>query len=530
MDAVSRRLAEPPDPKARLVSIFVGAVLLPSVALSVLSFYAVPRQARATDMELRLRAEKMLAFIEEDLERTAREHALEAAKAVGAERLLEGRSADVRAGLVEAGFGPDAFTTLRFEASSRPKRREWLHQEALDRESLRETLSSLEGAATHEESVPVAGLEGQFDGTLYFRFTRAFVEHHLLADYFQRRFQNPYGEMVVRVSEGRDGPVVFETAPTLPPATFEVFRVMSAPSFRGLTLALRSRDRSIQDEVRRWAVAKTVLIVFIDLMLGAGLVLVYHNVRREMLLSKLKSDFVANVSHELKTPLALIRLFSETLELGRVASEAKQRQYYRVIHKESRRLTQLINNILDFSRIEAGRREYRFERADLARVVEEVLDAYRFQLEQQGFTLVVDLQDDLPPLEVDQEALGQALLNVVNNAVKYSAGHKRIEVRLRRADGHVAIAVRDRGIGIHKSEHAKVFEKFYRSEDSLVHETRGSGLGLALVRHIMEAHGGRVELQSTPGEGSTFTLVLPLERPGSRRRKAAGAGPQGNGA
>jgi signal transduction histidine kinase len=527
MNAVSRRLAEPPDPKARLVSVFVGAVLLPSVALSVLSFYAVPRQARATDMELRLRAEKMLAFIEDDLERTAREHALEAAKVVGAERLLEGRSDDVEAALARSGFGADAFTTLRFEASSRAKGRDWLHGEGGGRESLRETLSDLEGAPVREESVPVVGLEGQFDGTLYFRFTRRFVERHLLRDYFQRRFQNPYGEMVVRVSEGRDGPIVYETAPTPPTAGFEVVRVMSAPSFRGLTLALRSRDRSIQDEVRRWALAKTVLIVFIDLMLGAGLLLVYHNVRREMRLSKLKSDFVANVSHELKTPLALIRLFSETLELGRVPGEDKKQKYYRVIHKESRRLTQLIDNILDFSRIEAGRREYHLQRADVARVVEDVLDAYRFQLEQQGFTLLADLQDDLPLLEVDKEALGQALLNIVNNAVKYSAERKHIEVRVRREDGRVTIAVADRGIGIHKAEQAKVFEKFYRSEDSLVHETRGSGLGLALVRHIMEAHGGGVELQSEPGEGSTFTLVLPLEPPARSRREAA-AGPQGN--
>ena len=129
------------------------------------------------------------------------------------------------------------------------------------------------------------------------------------------------------------------------------------------------------------------LVGFIDLMLGAGLLLVYSNVRREMHLSRLKSDFVANVSHELKTPLALVRLFAETLELGRVPSEEKAQQYYRVINKESQRLTQLINNILDFSRIEAGRKEYRFAPTDVGRVVASVLEAYRFQIEQQGFEL-----------------------------------------------------------------------------------------------------------------------------------------------
>jgi signal transduction histidine kinase len=526
MSSLARRVSEPPDPRARMVSIFVGAVLLPSVALSLLSFLAVPKQAQATNLELRLRAEKVLAYIEADLERTAREHALEALEAVGSARLLDGRAEEVEAALAQSSFGPGAFMALRFEASSRAKRHDPTHETGRG-DSLREALFDIDAPGPAEASVPVAGLEGQFDGVLYFRFARSFVEQHLLKHYFERRFNNPFNEMVVRVSAGREGPLVFETAPTPAGVEFEVFRVMTAPSFEGLHLALRYRDRSIQEEVRRWAMVKTVVIVLIDLMLGAGLLLVYHNVRRELRLSKLKSDFVANVSHELKTPLALIRLFSETLELGRVPSEERKLQYYRVIHKESRRLTQLINNILDFSRIEAGRREYHFQRVDLARLVEEALDAYRFQLEQQGFTLVVDLHDDLPPLEVDPEALGQALLNIVSNAVKYSADQKHIEVRLRRDGARALIEVTDRGIGIAKAEQAKVFEKFYRAEDSLVHETRGSGLGLSLVRHIMEAHGGAVELQSAPGKGSTFTLVLPLSGPAGRARETGAEAPRG---
>ncbi len=511
---MSRRLAEPTDPKARLVSIFIGAVLLPSVALSVLSFYAVPKQAQVTDMELRLRADKVLAYIEDDLDREALRRAREAAEAVGVELLLEGRFDALRAALAATSFGSEAFTALRFEASSRAKTLAPPEPDAEpERESLREALRGFDGSPERERKAGVTGLAGRFDGTLYFRFSRAFIAARLLPDYFRQRFNNPYGEMVVRVSDTVEGTRVYETAATPEGVAFETRRVMNAPSFERLALELRYRDGTIRGEVRRWAVAKTVLIVFIDLMLLAGLLLAYHNVRRELHLSKLKSDFVANVSHELKTPLALIRLFSETLELGRVPGEDKKRQYYRVIHKESRRLTQLINNILDFSRIEAGRREYHFQRTDVARVVLEVLDAYRFQLEQQGFTLVVEIEEHLPPVEVDQEALGQALLNIVNNAVKYSADDKHVEVRVSRAGQRLSIAVSDHGIGIRKAEQAKVFEKFYRAEDSLVHETRGSGLGLALVRHIMEAHGGSVELQSTPGKGSTFTLVLPLERP-----------------
>jgi signal transduction histidine kinase len=252
------------------------------------------------------------------------------------------------------------------------------------------------------------------------------------------------------------------------------------------------------------------LIGFIDLMLGAGLFLVYSNVRREMHLSRLKSDFVANVSHELKTPLALIRLFAETLELDRLPGEDKKRQYYRVIHKESQRLTQLINNILDFSRIEAGRREYRFAPADVNRIVNDVLDAYRFSIEQHGFTVESRLAEDLPEVEVDKEALSQALINLVNNAIKYSRDEKLLRLETARDGDRVLLSVTDRGIGIPSAEQRKIFEKFYRAENSLVHETKGSGLGLALVRHIVEAHGGSVSVESAPGKGSTFTIALPV--------------------
>ena len=325
---------------------------------------------------------------------------------------------------------------------------------------------------------------------------------------------------MIRVSEP-DGRVLYENAPTRSSENFEVKRVMSSPSFEGVKLELRYRDRSIEQEVRRLALAKTVLIGFIDVMLLAGLGLVFANVRRELRLSRLKSDFVANVSHELKTPLALIRLFAETLELGRVPNADKARQYHSIINKESRRLTQLINNILDFSRIEAGRKEYRFVPGDVGAVVREVVDAYRFPIEQQGFALELDVADDLPELQIDPEALSQALLNLLNNAIKYSPEDKRIRVSARREGERVLVSVADRGIGIPRAEQKKIFEKFYRAESSLVHTTKGSGLGLALVRHIMEAHGGAVEVASAPGEGSTFTLVLPAR---AGQEQAAGRG------
>ncbi len=514
MSELERRLAAPHDPRGRLVSIFVGAVLLPSVALSALSFHAVPKHAESLEISLLKQAEKVLYYIEKDLERTARAKALEAARTVGPERLLEGRPEVIRTALDSAGMEEAVFENLRLEAWSPVKSlKVVLAPGGAEMRLLNEALKGGETVPSGpegEDSVPLTTADGTELGILRFRFACGYAHGVLLRDYFEKEFLNPEQTWVIRVSEP-DGSVLYETAPT-PSGAFERERVMTARSFRGLKLELRNRERSIKQEVRRLALAKTALIGFIDLMLLAGLYLAYTNVRREIHLARLKSDFVANVSHELKTPLALIRLFAETLELGRVQGAEKARQYYRIINKESQRLTQLINNILDFSRIEAGRKQYRLVRADVGRVVREVLDAYRFPIEQQGFTLEVEMEEDLPEAEIDPEAIEQALLNLVNNAIKYSPNEKYIKLAVRREGNRILISVTDRGIGVPKADQKKVFEKFYRAENSLVHETKGSGLGLALVHHIMEAHGGGVELESNPGKGSTFTLAIPVER------------------
>jgi signal transduction histidine kinase len=519
MTDVSARAASPQDPKGRLIAIFVGAVLLPSLALSVLSLYSVPRSAEAMKIGIFKRAERLLSTVEEELEWMARNRALEAARVVGWKRLLEGRPSVIRAALKAEGMNEPVFDSLRLEGASRvqrgeprPAREDW------DMEILREAIDARapEGASGEaEDSVDLSKEDSKLAGMLKFTYACAYARGTMLPEFMSKLedYLNPHDDMVIRVS-APDGAVLYENAPTADKGLFEVKRVMKTPTFRGLRLWWRPKDRTIEEEVKRNAMGKIVLIAFIDLMLGAGLVLVYSNVRREMHLSKLKSDFVANVSHELKTPLALIRLFAETLELGRASSEDKARQYYRVINKESQRLTQLINNILDFSRIEAGRKEYRFAATDVGAIVLEVIDAYRFPIEQQGFELSVRIDDDLPEVEVDKEAIGQALINLVNNAIKYSRDQKFVGLDVRRDADRLLIAVTDRGIGVAKSEERKIFEKFYRAEDSLVHETKGSGLGLPLVQHIMEAHGGSVDIESTPGRGSTFTLILPLQRRG----------------
>jgi signal transduction histidine kinase len=283
-------------------------------------------------------------------------------------------------------------------------------------------------------------------------------------------------------------------------------------AFRGLALGIRFQGTSIKELGETWMHRSFLILGILSLMIIGGLVLTKHMVGKEMALARLKSDFVSNVSHELRTPLALIRLYAETLELGRITTPDKKQQYYRIIRKESERLTALINNILDFSRIEAGHKEYEFRETNIAELVRNTLDSYRYQIEQQGFEFEENIDPTVPPMQVDREAIARALVNLINNALKYSSDEKFLGVKLYRDNGVVKLEVTDHGIGIGRQDQSKIFEKFYRAGDPLVHNTKGSGLGLSLVRHISQAHGGDIAVESTPGRGSKFILSLPVKQ------------------
>jgi signal transduction histidine kinase len=299
----------------------------------------------------------------------------------------------------------------------------------------------------------------------------------------------------------------------------EVERAMDSV-FPGLVLGMKLKGTTLAALGQHFMHTSFLILGGLSFLLAGGIFLTYRNVSKEMALARLKSDFVSNVSHELRTPLALIRLYAETLELGRLTGPSKHQEYYSIIRKESERLTALINNILDFSRIEAGRKEYDFRETDLPELVRNTLESYRYQIEQHGFILEEKI-GDVPPLRLDREAVARSLVNLVNNALKYSQDRKYIGVNLYRENGCVKLEVIDHGIGIPPNEQHKIFEKFYRVGDPLVHNTKGSGLGLSLVQHIARAHGGDVVVDSTPGSGSKFTITLPLDSSASSGKAAS---------
>ena len=256
-----------------------------------------------------------------------------------------------------------------------------------------------------------------------------------------------------------------------------------------------------------------ILLAVIVALILFGALLIVRDISRESETTRLKSEFVHNVSHEFKTPLSMIRLYAETLERkGDLTAQQKQ-DAYQIITKESERLSHMINNVLDLSRIEMGKKEFHFEKGDLSRLVRETVDSYRYHLEKKRFTIHTDIAAGLPETRFDPEAMASVVINLLSNAMKFSSEHKDITLRLFAENGRAVLQVADKGAGIHPREVDHIFERFYRIKDKVVSETRGSGLGLPLVKHIVEAHGGEITVESEPGEGSTFSFIFPLHKP-----------------
>ena len=377
--------------------------------------------------------------------------------------------------------------------------------------------------------VPLLGFQGRVVGVAGWR-----INDEALGESFFRRFfaTRVFGDprvyradrmaealsLAVRDAKGREryrsgkpaGSLVYAEAPV--GSVLPGWRIVVGPSAGSPYLW-----------VKRFVWAAYLLMLF---LVGLCLIALWASLRQaseEIRLAESKSAFLANVSHELKTPLALIRMAGETLELGRVGGDADRARFLQVITRECRRLTHMINHVLDFAKIEAGKKEFRFHPTDLARVVRETMEVFEQQFREKQFEVRVDVPPELPAIEADGEAVTRCLMNFIDNAVKYSKERRYIEVKARVREpggdsdrGEVRLGVTDHGIGLSPRDRERIFEKFFRVEHGMVHDVKGSGLGLSLVRHIAQAHGGRVEVESSLGQGSTFTLVIPARQDSER--------------
>jgi two-component system phosphate regulon sensor histidine kinase PhoR len=252
------------------------------------------------------------------------------------------------------------------------------------------------------------------------------------------------------------------------------------------------------------------------LVIAIGLWLMGQAVRREVEIAQLKSDFVANVSHELRTPLSAISYISERLNRGRYRSDEEVKDFYAMLGEEAAHLQEMIEDVLDFSKMLGGKKVYHREPMDLRDAAKEALDRLRAKAEAAAFHLTLAAPPEALPVRADRRAVVHAIMNLIDNAMKYSGNARAVEIRLRRDEGRALVEVSDHGIGIPAEEQAKIFEKFYRVETGTAADVKaGVGLGLAMVSHVMQSHEGRVLVRSEVGKGSTFTLEFPMEEAGA---------------
>ena len=254
----------------------------------------------------------------------------------------------------------------------------------------------------------------------------------------------------------------------------------------------------------------TILTLIIVLIFGA--VLIVRTVTHEREVLKIKSDFVSSVSHELKTPLTSIKALTERLLEGKVKSQAKMRHYFSVISQDTDKLTRLVKNVLDFSKIEEGKKEYDFNETDMASWIKQAVDDFLKDRIQEEIRVQVKIDGELPPLRIDRDILSRSLGNLLDNALKFSPDEKEVEIHVKRDEENVIVQVKDRGIGIPQDEVGKIFDKFYQGRNALRQSVKGTGLGLTLVKHAVEAHGGKISVESKMDQGTTFSLVFPVKR------------------
>ena len=315
---------------------------------------------------------------------------------------------------------------------------------------------------------------------------------------FSWEVSNADGEMLLQSEQlpGDAAPVFVAFPPELPSWTLKLY-----PVDEGLFVALFRPQEGIF----------LYIFVVIAVLLACGLFFTLYTVNNELNLSRMKSYFMSTVSHEFKSPLTSIRQMAEMLVRERVPTKERKVKYYTTILQQSERLSHLIDNILDFTKMEEGHKVFRFEQADIEPVVKDVVELFREITAGSGFQIKLEISDYLPEIIFDREAIEQVVYNLIDNAFKYSRESKVIDVRLFREDNNVIFSVQDYGVGIRKEDREKIFSRFYRAGEELSQNVKGSGIGLAIVKQIVEAHRGKITVESSPGKGSKFIVKLPVK-------------------
>jgi signal transduction histidine kinase len=339
-------------------------------------------------------------------------------------------------------------------------------------------------------------------------FAAVLVSADVLGSRWWPRIFSTRGEDLKAVLYAADGSAVFGSPPPATPP-FAVTRDLRIDDTPWLLQIWPGRPEAIYADIRQRRTLSLTMLGFVTVMLAFGGYLTVRIVKRELEIARLRADFVSTVSHEFRSPLTGIRQLGGMLLDGRVTDPEKQRGYFKMIVQESDRLSRLVENILDFSRMEEGRREYRFEPLDPSPWLRTLVADFVTEIAANGAAVEADIQDGLPPISADKEALGSAVRNLLDNAVKYSPGSKTVWLDARAEGDAVMISVRDKGVGISEHDRKRMFDRFYRAEGEISKRVKGAGLGLSLVKHVVTAHGGTVECQSRVGEGSIFTIRLP---------------------
>jgi two-component system, OmpR family, phosphate regulon sensor histidine kinase PhoR len=303
---------------------------------------------------------------------------------------------------------------------------------------------------------------------------------------------------VTEVKEAALGPR--ELASSSMPAPLQDFRLVVQATGEDPVAKASTRNR----------VVYSVLLGLFYVTLALGVIYTGRTLYREAKLSRLKTDFVSLVSHELRTPLTSIRMFIDMLALGRVKDPAEMQTVLDLLSKETTRLSGMIESVLDWSRIESGKKQYRKERMPAADLVDAAVSAFKAQHLDTPLQLTVTLAPDVGDVEIDRASVSGALLNLLQNAWKYSKDDKRIELRCTRDDEFLVFEVEDHGVGIPRREQKRIFDRFYRVDTLLTRDTEGSGLGLSIAQRIVQAHDGWISVDSLPGRGSTFRIHLPV--------------------